>query len=81
MGRFVVYYVYTKGKKGNPMQTDRQTPARGIVVALYHGKVVPRQRGGVAGPRARGPTCGRGKLRAGESWREARKFGRARKNF
>ena len=43
MGRFVVYYVYTKGKKGNPMQTthaDRQTRARGSVVALYRGKVV-----------------------------------------
>lgn len=75
------------------MQTahvDRQTRARGIVVALYRGKVVEwyhdsmmawQSTGRGAGPRTRGPTCGRGKLRAGESWREARKFGRARKNF
>lgn len=85
MGRFVVYYVYTKGKKGNPMQTNRQTRARGIVVAccrgnvvaLYRGKVVTWWRGDVAKRRARGrpegqgpPTCGRGKLRA----EKARKF-------
>lgn len=69
--------------------TNRQTRARGIVVALYRGKVVALYRGKVvewwsagrvAGAGAPGPACGRGKLRAGESWREARKFGRAR-NF
>ena len=75
------------------MQTahaDRQTPARGSVVTLYRGKVLPLYRGKVvewwsagrvAGAGAPGPACERGKLRAGGSWREARNFGRARKNF
>lgn len=73
--------------------TNRQTRARGSVVALYRGKVVEWWRdtvvarwGAGRGPRpgragAPGPTRGRRKLRAGESWREARNFGRARKNF
>lgn len=62
--------------------TDRQTRARGIVVALYRGKVVARWGAGGAGAQwagtgrgagAQGPTRGRRKLRAGGSWREARK--------
>lgn len=72
MGRFVVYYVYTKGKKGNPMQiahADHQTRARGIVVALYRGKVVEWWRdtvvarwsaGRVAGREPQGPRAGEG---------------------
>ena len=56
------------------MQTDRQTPACGIVVALYRGKVVARwgasrwEPGGTGGhrmgrePEDQGPTRGRGKL-------------------
>ena len=50
MGRFVVYYVYTKGKKGNTMQTahtNRPTYAHGIVVALYYTKAVACYRGSV----------------------------------
>lgn len=50
------------------MQTDRQTRARGIVVALYRGKVVTRQSGSAVGrqtgpgrePRARDPRAGKG---------------------
>ena len=56
----MVYYVYTKGKKGNPMQTDRQTPARGIVVALYRGKVVEWWRDTVVARWGAGRVAGRG---------------------
>jgi hypothetical protein len=79
LGRFVVYYVYTKGKKGNPMQTahaDRQTPARGIVVALYRGKVVEWWRDTAVARwgagRAQGRPGARARVRAreAESWRK-----------
>ena len=56
--------------------TDRQTPARGIVVALYHGKVVARHSDSVVGgrqpSRAEAPPGPGSRVRAmeAESWRK-----------
>ena len=72
----MVYYVYTKGKKGNPMQTahaDRQTRARGIEGALYRGKVAEWWRDTVVecrpGGRGGSPRA-RVRAREAESWRK-----------
>jgi hypothetical protein len=73
------------------MQTahaDRQTRARGIVVALYRGKVVEWWRDGGGADRGRGGSRGgsprtriRVRAREAESWQKARNFGEARKNL
>lgn len=54
------------------MQTDRQTRTRGIVVALYRGKVVTRQSGSAMEHRTEqgGSPGAHARAKEAESWRK-----------